>query len=133
MGGAHGRLEVQSADVLPVLLKQRHQEVDGHLDVHEQLLLGHGDVADGNTHAQHLLQLELDGGLDVLHLVSQGVAVGHQGRELTGLVKTGAQQTGNLLDDSLGGKEGVVLLGCRGKHDKCYMGQAGLSLLPSFL
>ena len=38
LGLAHGRLEVQGADVLPVLLQQRHQEVDAHLTVHVQLL-----------------------------------------------------------------------------------------------
>jgi len=31
LGLAHGRLDVEAAHVLPVLLQQRHQEVDGHL------------------------------------------------------------------------------------------------------
>ena len=31
VGLAHGRLEVQALDVLPVLLEQGDQEVDGHL------------------------------------------------------------------------------------------------------
>ncbi len=31
VGLAHGRLDVEAAHVLPVLLQQRHQEVDGHL------------------------------------------------------------------------------------------------------
>lgn len=36
--------------------------------------------------------------------------------ELAGLVKTGAEQTGNLLDDRVGGQESVVGLRCRQKH-----------------
>merc|ERR1712032_897094 len=74
------------------------------------LLLAHVDVADGNTQAQDLLKLELDGGLDAVHLGLEGLAVSHEGGELTGLVQTGSQQTRNLLDDRLGGQETVVLL-----------------------
>jgi len=33
-------------------------------------LVRHADMADGNAKAQHLLQLELDGGLDLLDLQS---------------------------------------------------------------
>ena len=35
-------------------------------------LVSHGNVADGDTQAQHLLQLELDGGLDLLDLRQDG-------------------------------------------------------------
>ena len=54
--------------VLPVLLQQGDEEVDGHLNVLEELLLLHVAVADGHTHAQHLLQLELDGRLRLRYL-----------------------------------------------------------------
>ena len=67
-GLAHGGLDVQRADVLPVLLEQGDQEVDGVHDVGTDLSLGHADVADGHSHAQHLLQLELDGGLGLSDL-----------------------------------------------------------------
>jgi hypothetical protein len=59
-GGPHGGLDVEGLDVLPVLLQERHEEVDGHLRVDEQLALGHLDVADGDGEAENLLQLELD-------------------------------------------------------------------------
>jgi len=59
VGRAHGGLDVDRLDVLPVLLQQRDEEVDGHLRVDEDLALGHLDVADGHGEAQHLLQLEL--------------------------------------------------------------------------
>ena len=43
---AHGGLDVQTLDVLPVLLQQRHEEVHGEADVLHQLLLRHVHVAD---------------------------------------------------------------------------------------
>ena len=67
---AHGALDVQATDVLPILLEQRDQEVDGHLGVDIQLLVLHADIADGDSQAQHLLQLELDAGLDLINLSS---------------------------------------------------------------
>lgn len=67
-GLAHAALDVQAAHVLPVLLQKRHQKVDAHLDVDVQLLIGHSNIADGDTKAQHLLQLELDGSLDLIDL-----------------------------------------------------------------
>merc|ERR1719198_2557086 len=62
-GLAHGRLEVEHLDVLPVLLEQRHEEVDGELGVLEDGRALHAAVADGDVEAEHLLELELDGGL----------------------------------------------------------------------
>ena len=74
VGLAHAALDVKAAHVLPVLFQKRHQEVDAHLDVDVQLLVGHGNIADSNSHAQHLLQLELDGGLDLVDLYHIAVA-----------------------------------------------------------
>mmetsp|Transcript_16511 Transcript_16511/g.41197 ORF Transcript_16511/g.41197 Transcript_16511/m.41197 type:complete len:273 (+) Transcript_16511:142-960(+) len=108
-GLAHGGLDVQAAHVLPVLLEQGHQEVDGVADVGADLRVGHAHVGHGHTQAQHLLQLELDGGLGLVHLLLHGLGDG--GGELAGLVQTGAQQTGDLLDHGVRGQEGVVGLG----------------------
>lgn len=58
---AHGGFDDQRFDVLPVLLQQRDQEVDGQHDVSQSLIISHVNVTDGNTQAQNLLQLELDG------------------------------------------------------------------------
>jgi hypothetical protein len=107
----HGRLQVQRLDVLPVLLQQRDEEVDGQHDVGNQLILSHLEVTDGNTQTEDLLKLELDGGTDFVGLIGQRVAVRDGGRELTNLVETRTQETGDLLDQSLGGKESIVLLG----------------------
>lgn len=107
---SHAGLDVQRAHVLPVLLQQRHEEVDGQVNVLHQLVLVHVDVSDGDGEAQHLLHLELDGGLDLVDLLGHRLAVRQQTGELAGLVQSGAQQPGNLLDQRLGGQEGVVLL-----------------------
>jgi len=102
---------VEGLDVVPVLLQQRDQEVDGHQAVLTELIRGHADVADSDTHAQDLLELELDGGTDIRGLFLQHIGVRDHRRELTGLVQTRTQQTRNLRDQSLGGHEGVEATG----------------------
>ena len=47
------------------------------------MILSHTDIADSNTHAENLLQLELDGGLDFVDLCAQILVVGDWGREFT--------------------------------------------------
>ena len=84
LGGRHGSLDGQATDVLPALLQQGDQVVDGQHDVADQLFLVHADVSDGDTHAEHLLQLELDGGLDLVDLASKVVGVGDRSGELAG-------------------------------------------------
>ena len=84
MRGGHGSLDDKTSNVLPALLQQRNQVVDGKHDVGDELLLVHVDVSDGNTHAENLLQLELDGGLDLVDAASQVIGVRDGGRELAG-------------------------------------------------
>jgi len=110
-GLVHGGLDEQGLDVLPVLLEKGNQEVDGHHDVGEELILGHADVTDGDTQAEDLLQLELDGGTDLISLLANVIDVGDGGGELSGLVETRSEKTGNLLHKSLGRAESIVLLG----------------------
>ena len=54
LGWAHGALDVERTDVLPMLLEQRHQEVDGQMDVLNQLVLCHVHVPNSDVEAQHL-------------------------------------------------------------------------------
>jgi len=108
---SHSALDVKGADVLPVLLQKRHQEVDGQMNVENQLILSHLHVTNGNVQAQDLLHLELDGGLEVVDLGVEVVAVLEKGWELASLVETWTQETWDLLDERLGGEEGIVLLG----------------------
>ena len=56
-------------------------------DVGEDLVLGHLDVADGNTQAENLLELELDRRADLSNLVGQVLSVGHGGGELASCIK----------------------------------------------
>ena len=81
-GGRHGSLDGQAANILPALLQQRDEVVDGQHDVGDKLLLGHANVSDSDTHAKNLLELELDGGLDFVDLAGEVVGVGDRGREL---------------------------------------------------
>ena len=110
-GGTHGGLEVQGLHVLPVLLEEGDEEVDGGLGVDEDLLLGLLDVADGDGEAEHLLELELDLRADGVDLVLERLVVRAQRGELARLVEAGAEETGDLLDHGLGREEVVVLLG----------------------
>lgn len=100
VGRRHGSLDDKAADVLPALLEKRDEVVDGHHDVGNQLLLLHLDVADGDTHAENLLQLELDGGLDVGDLAAEVVGVGDGGGELAGCEKQSKRLS--TADDSYG-------------------------------
>lgn len=84
LGRRHGSLDGQASNVLPALLQQGDEVVDGQHDVTNELLSGHANVADSDTHAENLLQLELDGGLDLVDLASKVVGVGDGGRELAG-------------------------------------------------
>ena len=51
---SHGGLDVQRPNVLPVFLKERDQEVHGQVDVLDQLLVSHANVADSDAQAQDL-------------------------------------------------------------------------------
>lgn len=102
---------MERADVLPVLLEKRHEEVDRQVHVLGEFIGCHVDVSDGHRQAQDFLHLELDGSLDFVDLLGHGLGVGEKTGELAGLVETGTEQTWNLLDERLGGEEGVVFLG----------------------
>ena len=104
LDGAHGGLDVETLHVLPVLLQQRHEEVHGEVDVLDELLLRHLHVPDGDAEAEHLLHLELDGGLEVQNLLGQVVAVSHQGGELASLEK------GDVKENLILAKHGLLTL-----------------------
>lgn len=68
-------------------------------------------MADSDTQAQDLLELEFDGRADLSDLVGKILRVGHGGGELAGLGETGTKETRNLLDEGFRGKESIVFLG----------------------
>lgn len=106
---AHGGLDVSGFEVLPVLLEEGDEVVDGEGGVLAELFFLHGDVTDAATKAENLLELELDGGTDFLDLVGEVVSEGDGGGELVGTVHEGSNDTGNGLDDGFGGEEGIIL------------------------
>jgi hypothetical protein len=83
LGRRHRSLDCQAAHVLPALFQQRNEVVDSQHDVGDQLVLGHADIANSNTHTQDFLQLELDGTLDFVDLGRQIFVVGDGSREFT--------------------------------------------------
>jgi len=108
---AHSGLDGEDTDVLPAPLEEGDEEVDGTLDVGLDLLLSKRDVADSDTEAESLLHLELDLALELEDLGLHVVAVLDDSGELTSTVETGTEDLGDLTEDRVRGKEGVVLLG----------------------
>lgn len=93
---------------MPSLLQQTDEVVDGQHDVGDELILSHADVTNGNTETQDLLKLELDGTLDVGDLSAKILGVRDRGWKFTGLGKSWTQETRDLLNQGVGGKEGIV-------------------------
>lgn len=93
---ALGGLDDERLDVLPVLLEERDEKVDRNGQVLDELVLGEADVTDGDADAEHLLELELDGAAEVVHLLGEIIGVRDERRELAELVRRRAEQTRNL-------------------------------------
>jgi hypothetical protein len=106
---AHGGLEVSGLEVLPVLLEEGDEVVDGEGGVLADFFFLHVDVTDAAAEAENLLELELDGGADFLNLISEVITEGNSGGELVGTVHVRTDNTGDGLDDGFGGEEGVEL------------------------
>lgn len=109
LGRAHAGLDGQAPHILPALLQQTDQVIDGQHDITDQLILGHADIADGDAQTQDLLQLELDGAPDLGHLDVEILGVGDRGGKLAGLGEAGPEEAGDLAHQGVGGDEGVVL------------------------
>jgi hypothetical protein len=105
----HGRLDCKRANVLPSLFEEGHEVVDSQHDVSNELILSHADISNSDTHAENLLQLELDGALDISDLVGQIFSVADGCWEFAGFGETGSEETGNLFDEGVGCDEGIVL------------------------
>lgn len=102
---------MNSLEVVPSLLEQGSQEVESHHDVGLEVVVRHLDVADGAGHAGDLLELELDGSLDVIELVLEGSVVVNDKRESLDLGEDWSDNSWHLLEDGVRGEKGLVLLG----------------------
>jgi hypothetical protein len=92
---------VERLDVLPVLLEERGEEVNGSLDVLLDLILSQFNVSDGDSEARSLLELELNLAIHLVDLGLEIISMSHRSRELASLVQTRTKQTGDLLEDGL--------------------------------
>ena len=108
---SHGGLDGQGFDILPVLLEERNQEVDGQVQVLDKLIFRHINITNSNIEAKDLLHLELDGSLDIIDFTKHIILMGQHGWEFTGLVQTWTQKTWDLFDQGFRSKESIVLLG----------------------
>jgi len=108
---AHGSLDVDGLHVVPALLQEGGQEVQGRDDVLSELLVRHVLVTYGSVKVGDLLELPLDGGLHVVDGLIEWVAMGDWLWESTDSVKDWADDAGNFLDEGVSGKEEIVLLG----------------------
>jgi len=107
----HGSLDGEGANILPSLLQKRDQVINRQHDVTNKLILSHANISNGNTHAQHLLKLKLDGALNIGDFVVEVFSVGHWSGEFASFGETGAEETGDLLNEGVGGDEGIVFAG----------------------
>mmetsp|Transcript_74119 Transcript_74119/g.103035 ORF Transcript_74119/g.103035 Transcript_74119/m.103035 type:complete len:236 (+) Transcript_74119:341-1048(+) len=110
-GFTHRGLDVEGSNILPSLLQEGNQEVDRHVDVLSELLLRKSESSDGGTHAKDLLQLELDGGLQFLNLLSGGFVLSQSSGEFTDLRQSVTEQLGDLLHEGFGSNKHVIRLG----------------------
>lgn len=101
---------MEGAHILPSLLHERDQEVDGHGEVLSDVILTSFDGADGSTQAGGLLGLELDSVLEFVDLGSDLLSLSKGDGEETHLDQHVTEQLGGLLGDGVGGQQDVVLL-----------------------
>ena len=99
--------------VVPLLLQEGGKEVEGHDNVLSELIIGHLLVTGSNVEAGDLLELPLDGSLNVVDLLLEWFVVSNWLREHTNSVKDWTEDNWDLLDKSISGEEEGVFLGPR--------------------
>jgi hypothetical protein len=102
---------VEGSDVLPSLLHEGDQEVDGHGEVLPDVVLASLDSSDGSAEAGGLLGLELDSVLKLINLGSDLLTLSKSDGEKTHLHQHVSEQLGGLLGNGVAGQKDVVLLG----------------------
>merc|ERR1719326_1556401 len=108
---SHSGFNMKRSNVLPLFLQQGNQEIDGHVDVLDQLIVVHVDITDGDGQAQNFFHLEFDGLFHFFDFGDHIVSLSQNTWKLTGFVQTWSQQSRNLSDQSIGSQESVVFFG----------------------
>jgi hypothetical protein len=106
----HGGLNVDGLEVVPLLLKEGGEEVEGHDNVLSESIIIHGLVTGGDVEAGNLLKLPLDGSLDIINFLTNWLVVSNWLREHTNSVKNWTKDDWDLLDKSISGEEEGVFL-----------------------
>lgn len=65
---SHCTLDMQRTNVLPVLLQQRNQEVNGKIKILNKLFVGHLNIAYSSSKTKNLFHLEFDRAFDITDL-----------------------------------------------------------------
>merc|ERR1719219_539000 len=99
LGRSHCALDVESSHILPVLLQQRDEEVNGQSDILVKFFCRHLNMTNAHSKNQYLSHLELDCGFCFFNPSHQGISVDNWGREFSSLVQTRTQNSGDLTDE----------------------------------
>lgn len=102
---------MDAVDVLPLLLEEGGKEVEGHDNVLSDLLIVEALVGDGDVKVGNLLELPLDGSLNIINLLLEWLVMGHWLWEHTNSVKHWSKDNWDLLNENIGSNEHGVLLG----------------------
>jgi len=101
---------MDSSNVVPSLLQEGSQEVEGHDDVLSELFISHEFVTGSNVKVGDLFKLPLDGTSDIINLLGKWFSVGNWLRELTNSGQNWTEDDWDLLNESIGGEKKEVLL-----------------------
>lgn len=94
-------LNVQILHIVPAFLQERYKEVDTEIKVLANVLFAKVDCADRSTHAQNLLELELNSGLNFFHLILNAFRLTDHDRELVDFVEHVTEQSRDLSHERL--------------------------------
>jgi len=111
MGFSHSSLDIKGFDVLPILLEEGNEEVDGHGDIDNQLIFGMSNVSNGNSDAKDFLQLKLHRAFHIRHFRFHILVGSEKGWEFASFVQTWSQDSRNLTKNRLACQKSIVFLG----------------------
>jgi hypothetical protein len=108
---AHSGLDMDTLEIVPLLLQKRGKEIESHDNVLSDLLIIHALVSGSNVQAGDLLELPLDGSSNVIELLGEWLSMGYWLWESSNSVKNWSENDWDLLDKRVGGEKERELLG----------------------
>ena len=110
MSLAHSRVKMDGANALPLLLEKGSNVVAANHNVLEDLVWSHLNVGNSEAEGDGLLQPEFGGLENFINSSSDLITSTDWSREFTSTVERRAESLVEVLDDTFGSKEEVVLL-----------------------